>query len=322
VSRAARESDTGRPSRRWWSQQWVAAVEQLPPALSRQLQRGQALARRGAVEQVRIEPGHVTGSIVDEQPRAHRVELVWPVAGDDAWEAAVEALAEELRFVAALLEGDLPEEAGTVLADAGVELVPDPERAELHCPCRVRQRPCRHGIALWMATAAMLDRDVFTLLRLRGRDEAQLLDALRAHRGATPRGPIGAGLDLSRGLYAAHGDLEEIELHPAPVEDPAALFRQLGEPPGVEDTRALEELIARAASTAWRLAAGEGSQMADEELLLAELRAQRVATPASLAEALGRDPEELAQELDRLFEDGTVMRTGSGDRARYRAAVS
>jgi hypothetical protein len=322
MSPAAREGEGGGSSRRWWSQQWVAAVEDLPPALSRQLQRGQALARRGAVEQLRIEPGHVTGAIVDEQPRAHRVELVWPVAGDDAWEAAVTVLAEELRFVAALLEGELPEEAGAVLADAGVELVPDPQRVELHCPCRVRQRPCRHGIALWMATAAMLDRDVFTLMRLRGRDEAQLLDALRTHRGATPRGPVGAGLDLSRGLYAAHGDLEEVELHPAPVEDPAALFRHLGEPPGVDDTRALEELIARAASTAWRLAAGEGSQMADEELLLAELRAQRVATPSSLAEALGRDARELAQELDRLFEDGTVMRTGSGDRARYRAAIS
>ena len=321
MSPVAREGEGG-SSRRWWSQQWIEAVEELPPALSRQLQRGQALARRGAVEQLRIEPGHVSGAIIDEQPRAHRVELLWPVAGDDAWEAAVAVLGEELRFVAALLEGDLPEEAGSVLVDAGVELVPDPERVELHCPCRIRQRPCRHGIALWMATAAMLDRDVFTLLRLRGRDEAQLLDALRAHRGGTPRGPIGADLDLSRGLYAAHGDLEEIELHPAPVEDPAALFRQLGEPPGVDDTRALEELIARAASTAWRLAAGEGSQMADEELLLAELRAQRVATPGSLAEALGRDPEELASELDRLFEDGTVMRTGSGDRARYRAAVS
>ena len=322
MSRVMRDGEGSGSSRRWWSQRWVTAVEQLPPALSRQVQRGQALARRGAVEQVRIEPGHVTGAIVDEQPRAHRVALTWPVAGDDAWDDAITVLAEELRFVAALLEGDLPEEAGTVLADAGVDLVPDPERVELQCPCRIRQRPCRHGIALWMATAAMLDRDVFTLLRLRGRDEAQLLDTLRSHRGATPRGPVGADLDLSRGLYAAHGDLEEIVLHPAPVEDPAALFRQLGEPPGVDDTRGLEELIARAASTAWRLAAGEGSQMADEELLLAELRAQRVATPGSLAEALGRDPEELAQELDRLFEDGTVMRTGSGDRARYRAAVS
>lgn len=309
----------GRP---WWSRRWLAALDALGPAHARQVQRGQAVARRGAVEQIRIERGRVSGQVVDDQPRALRVELSWPEAPEAAWEVAEAALADEVRFVAALLEGELPEEAGDVLDEAGVGLVPDVTEVELRCPCRVRQRPCRHGIALWVATASLLDRDVFALLRLRGRDEPQLLDALRSRRGIATGGPVGAGLDLTRGLVRAGGDLEQIELHPAPVEDPAALFRQLGEPPGVEDTRQLEELVARAASTAWRLAAGEGSQMADEELLLAELRAQRVATPSSLAQALGRDADELRDELDRLFEDGAVMRTGSGDRARYRASDS
>jgi predicted ArsR family transcriptional regulator len=40
-----------------------------------------------------------------------------------------------------------------------------------------------------------------------------------------------------------------------------------------------------------------------------------------LAEALGRDPEEVRGELDRLYADGAVLRTGSGERARYRAAA-
>lgn len=310
---------TGRP---WWSRRWLAALDALGPAHARQVQRGQAVARRGAVEHIRIERGRVRGQVVDDQPRALGVELRWPAPSEAAWEAAETALADEVRFVAALLEGELPEEAGDLLDEAGVGLVPDITEVELRCPCRVRQRPCRHGIALWVATASLLDRDVFALLRLRGRDEPQLLDALRTRRGIATRGPVGAGLDLARGLVRAGGDLEQIELHPAPVEDPAALFRQLGEPPGVEDTRQLEELVGRAASTAWRLAAGEGSEMADEELLLAELRAQRVATPGSLAQALGRDADELREELDRLFEDGGVMRTGSGDRARYRASDS
>jgi hypothetical protein len=83
--------------------------------------------------------------------------------------------------------------------------------------------------------------------------------------------------------------------------------------------RPLVRTIERAAAGAWRLAAGEGAAAADEELLLAELRGQRVGTAASLADALGRDADEIRAELDRLFEEGTVMRTGSGDRARYRA---
>lgn len=310
------------PGRTWWSARWLEVIEDRGPALARQVQRGQALARRAGVERVRIERGRITGVVVDEQPGPHLVELRWPVADDAAWSRAVAALSDELRFTAALLDGDLPEEARQVLDEAGVPVVPALADVALHCSCRERPRPCRHAIALWTAAATLFDRDVFALLRLRGRDEAQLLAALRAQRGDEPAGPVGAGLDLTDGLYVARGDLDAIELRPVPVEDPAALFRQLGEPPGVDDTRGLEGLIDRAAATAWRLAAGEGAQAADEELLLAELRGQRVATPGSLAEALGRDVQEVREELDRLFADGTVMRTGSGERAKYRASAS
>ncbi len=317
MSRASVES-----GRTWWSVRWLEVIEESGPALARQVQRGQALARRAGVERVTIERGSITGVVVDEQPRPKRVELRWPEAGDAAWGRAITALAAELRFTAALLEGDLPEEAHEVLAEAGVGLVPALGDVEAHCPCRERMRPCRHSIALWTAAATLFDRDVFALLRLRGRDEAKLLSALRAQRGDEPAAPVGSDLDLDGGLYAARGELEDVELHPAPVEDPSALFRQLGEPPGVEDTRGLEHLIDRAAATAWRLAAGEGADAADEELLLAELRGQRVATPGSLADALGRDPDEVREELDRLFAAGTVMRTGSGERAKYRASAS
>lgn len=310
------------PGRTWWSARWLEAIEDSGPALARQVQRGQALARRAGVERVSIERGRISGVVLDEQPRPLRVELRWPEADDAAWDRAISLLADELRFTAALLEGDLPAEAQEVLAGVGVPLVPELGDVECRCPCRERVRPCRHAIALWTASATLFDRDVFALLRLRGRDETQLLSALRAQRGDEPAGPVGSGLDLAHGLYAARADLDAIELHPAPVDDPSALFRQLGEPPGVEDTRGLERLIDRAAATAWRLAAGEGADAADEELLLSELRAQRVATPGSLADALGRDPDEVREELDRLFAEGTVMRTGAGERAKYRASAS
>lgn len=306
--------------RSWWSQAWLDVLDGLGPALAREVQRGQGLARRGAVERVRLEAGRVAGEVSEDSPRPRAVELRWPVPDDGAWEAAVAALADELRFTAALLEGDLPAEAGEALAAAGVRLVPRVDEVTGSCSCGEGQRPCRHVLALWVAAATRLDRDVFGLLRLRGRDQEALLAAVRARRGGEAEGPVGAGLDLSQGLYAAREDLEAIELHPAPVADPAALFRRLGEPPGVEDTRGLEELIDRAATTAWRLAAGEGAEVADEELLLAELRAQRVGTPASLAAALGRDQEHLREELDRLFDDGAVLRTGSGDRVKYRVS--
>jgi uncharacterized Zn finger protein len=310
------------PGRRWWSRRWLEVLEDSGAALARDVQRGQGLARRGAVERLELAPGRVAARVLDDQPRPHEVELRWPVPSDAVWDGAVTALSGELRFTAALLDGELPEEAEQVLGEAGLTLVPELDDVTLVCGCATSDRLCRHAAATWTAAASVLDRDVFALLRLRGRGRDELLAAVRSERGVGPEPSEGAGLDLARGLFAARDDLDAIELHPAPVADPAALFRQLGEPPGVDDERPFELLIERAAATAWRLAAGDGSEAADEELLLAELRAQRVGTAGSLAEALGREAAEVREELDRLFSAGTVMRTGSGQDARYRAAAS
>lgn len=310
------------PGRRWWTQRWLEVIEHTGASMARRVQRGQALARRGAVGHLRVEPGRVRAEVVDDQPGAHRVELSWPVPSDRQWATAVQALAGELRFTAGLLDGDLPETAQEALADAGLALIPGIEDVALNCSCDQRPQPCRHAVAVWTAVAVVFDRDIFALLRLRGRGRDELLDGLRLRRGVAPAQPVGANLDLSRGLETAHDELGAIELHPSPVADPASLLRQLGEPPGVDDERTFERLVERAAATAWRLAAGDGSQAADEELLLAELRAQRVGSAASLAEALGREVEAVRAELDRLYADGTVMRTGSGDGARYRASAS
>lgn len=306
-------------ARRWWGQRWQELLDHAGPSAARRVQRGQALARRGAVEDLRIEPGVIQGVVREDRVVPYRVELRWPPPDDAAWEAAIAALSAELRFTAALLDGHLPEGIDEVLAGAGVPVLPTLDDLQLVCTCTERVRLCRHVAALYTAAGALIDRDPFLLLTLRGRTRDALLRALRTERGGERGTSPAEGLDLSQGMFGVRGDLEAIPLHPAPVEDPAALFHRLGEPPGVDDVRPLVSTIQRAAAGAWRLAAGEGAAAADEELLLTELRAQRVGSAASLAEALGRDTEEVRAELDRLFEDGTVMRTGSGDRARYRA---
>jgi hypothetical protein len=288
------------------------------PAHARRVQRGQATARRGAVEDLDVAPGVIRGRVREDRVSPYRVSLRWTVPDERAWEAAVRSLGAELRFTAALLDGTLPEDAAGALADAGVALVPDPGDLDRRCTCPERTSWCRHVAAVHTAAGLAFARDPFLLLRFRGRSRDELLRALRADRGDASR-TAGTDLDLSAGLFAAHGDIDAVRLSPHLVDDPAALVLHLGSPPGVDDPRPLVRVIERSAETAWRLAAGAGAEAADEELLLAELRAQGVGSGASLAEALGRDEDGVRAELDRLFEAGTVLRTGTGDRARYRA---
>lgn len=300
-----------------WGDRWREVLDTAPAGDARHVQRGRGLARRGAVEDLRIESGSVTAAVAEDRLDPRRVRLGWPVPDERRWEHAVEALRAELRFLATLLDRGLSDELATELARSGIALVPTLEVLEMQCDGPTCDGLCPHVAAVYTTVAVRIDRDPMVLLELRGRDVDRLLRELR---GDVHDSLGSAAVDLSRGLAGAHGDLDAIELRPAPVDDPASLLLHLGEPPGVDDLEPLAAIIERAAAGAWRLAAGEGADAADEELLLAELRGQRVASAASLADALGREVDAVRNQLDALFAQGTVLRTGSGARARYRAA--
>lgn len=307
-----------------WAGRWLAPLEEAGAGLARHRQRGAALVRRGRVADLTVEPGTVRGRVHEDRVSPYDVSVTVPVPDDASWDAAANRLAGELRHTAALLDGRLPEDLDEALDGTGVRVLPERDEATERCTCTAREQPCVHVVALHHAVADLIERDPFVLLTLRGRPRARLLDELRARRsgGRAPLSAADLGLRDEADLFTMRGDLDDIVLHPAPVEDPAMLFHHLGPPPGVEDTAELERLIERAAATAWRLASGEGADVADDEVLLAELRAQRTATAGSVAGALGRDVDRVREALDRLFETGVVLRTGQDDTARYRAASS
>lgn len=303
-----------------WAARWQAVLDELGAGAARDVARGGALARRGAVDQLTIAVGEIAAVVAEDRSNPRRVVIGWPPPDDGAWARATAVLADELRFTAALLDGDLPADADAVLASAGVPLLPGAADLVPGCDGEDCEGWCRHAVAAHAAVASRIDREPALLLRLRGRSAEELLGALRTEPAD---GEHAAGsTQLSGAFDAANADLDAIPLHPMPVDDPASLFRHLGEPPGVTDDRPIAAIIERAAAGAWRLAAGDGAEAADEELLLAELRAQRVATAAALAGALGRDEQLVREQLDELYERGSVLRTGSGGQARYRAAAS
>ena len=304
--------------RHWWGERLMGLLDDAGAGVARHVQRGQALARRGAVEELLIGEGRVTATVSEDRVRPYRVTITWPATDAPGWEHARARLAGSLRPVAALLDGVVTEHLAVALDEAGIALVPAIEQLEPSCSCPERVSWCRHAAAVHVLTSVQIDRDSALLLRLHGRSREDLLTDLR--RSEAPSDVVRTGVDLTADPVRARGDLGSIPLHPALSDDPSALLRQLGEPPGVDDPEPLLLLVERSAAAAWRLAAGDGAEVADEEALLAELRAQRVATASSLAAALGRSDDEVSSSLDGLFARGEVLRTGSGERTRYRAA--
>lgn len=309
----------------WWGGHWVDALEEAGESWAERLPRGDEDVRRGRVGNLAVERGRITANVRGESSRGHAVEIRVRPFDDDTWDAIVEELAQELRFTARLVAGELPRDVEQVVDAAGVSLFPGADEMDASCDCDDDVVPCRHVAAVHFAFAGELDRDPFLLLRIRGRDRGSLLTELRAHRSGstateqeqreTELDPIGP-----EGFYEADHDLEAIVLHPAKTDEPGALIDRLGPPPGVKDPDPLVALIERAVETGWKVAAGEGADVADDETLLAELRARGVASAEDVADGLGWPTDRTREALDRLWDDGDVLRTGSGDGARYRAS--
>ena len=289
---------------------WMAAAAGDSKAARQRLEKGRAGAGR-LIDVMQVTPGRISLRVPDGRGRSHDVELDVPVLDDDAWAEVVRRAGTEVRNTAALLLGRLP----AVLVEDGLLF---PSGMEGTCTCS-EPRPCRHEAATHHAIATSIDRDPQRLLRIRGRSVDDLLDALRSARGTRRPQDEGDAVELDEPLEA-RGDLEGIDVHPVPVPDVSTVFERLGPPPGFEDAEVLERLMSGAAALAWRLAAGEGSEAADDEALLAELRAQGVATAGSIASSLGLDAEVAQEALDRLYSAGTVLRMGEGETARYLAA--
>lgn len=299
--------------RHWWGDRLLALLDDAGPGAARAVQRGQALARRGVVEGLTVRTGRITGTVMEDRAAPNEVTIAWPTTDDDGWQVASDALGRQLRPIAALLEGGLRPWLVDELAEAGVVLLPGVDELRPRCSCGTPTPWCRHAAAVHTVAATRIDRDPMLLLELRGRTRDQLLAAVRgpATVSSVPEEPAAP---------PDPGDLDAIELHPSPVRHPEHLLHQLGPPPGVEDPTELEDLVSRAAATAWQLAAGDGAEAADEAALLTEVRAQRVATVTSLSAVLGWSPEAVARGLEALFRRGEVLRTGAGDRTRFRAS--
>ncbi len=309
----------------WWGSHWVDALEEAGESWAERLPRGDEDVRRGRVGNLAVETGRIAANVRGESSRGHGVEIRVEPFDDDTWAAIVERLVEELRFTARLVAGELPRDVEQVVEATGVSLFPDADELDASCPCDDDVVPCRHVAAVHFAFTGELDRDPFLLLRVRGRDRGSLLAELRARRSgstATEREEQEADLEPigPDGFYDADHDLEAITLHPAKTDEPWALIDRLGPPPGVKDPEPLVHLIERAVETGWKVAAGEGADVADDETLLAELRARGVASAQEVADGLGWPRDRTREALDRLWDEGDVLRTGSGDGARYRAS--
>ncbi|HEY6797190.1 MAG TPA: SWIM zinc finger family protein, partial [Kineosporiaceae bacterium] len=166
----------------WLSRAWLSAVEQRAQLDPNRLPRAAAYARRGAVQDLTIEPGLITASVAGRDQEPYRVRVRVRRFEDAEWTAVLDVVGDRADRSAALLDGRLPREVAEALDTAGVPLVPRPVEIGPRCTCPDDADPCKHSAAVCLRVAEELDADPLLALLLRGRDRAEVLSGVRSRR--------------------------------------------------------------------------------------------------------------------------------------------
>lgn len=256
----------------WWGQAWIDALERSGTGYESRLPRGRTYARKGAVRQIDLAPGHIAARVVGTGGELYRVDIAVKQLAASEWEQVADAIAARAAHLAALLDGEL--DPG-VVADAqsvDVQLLPRPADLRPDCSCPDWAEPCKHAAAVCYVAAEEMDRDPFALFLLRGMARDDLIELVRSRRGDhdDPAGPGAEPDDLPgtdvRELWAGRS-LDE-PLRPAPGEvGPRHPMRQPGRhvPWGARvparfgvDPARVDELAEDAVDRAWRMLVDDG----------------------------------------------------------------
>ncbi|MEV6235830.1 SWIM zinc finger family protein [Lentzea sp. NPDC051838] len=176
---------TRRVATTWWGKAWVKALEDT--ALDGAMVRlGRRYAHAGVVGPITVSPG-VLHAVVHDSGTAHNTTVHVPVLTEVHWGRFLDRVAEQPGHIAALLDNDMPRDLVAAAEESGVDLLPGIGDLEPSCDCDGWELPCRHAAALAFQVGWLLDADPFVLLLLKGKPEAELLDALKQRVA----GPVG-----------------------------------------------------------------------------------------------------------------------------------
>jgi uncharacterized Zn finger protein len=243
----------------WWSQRFIELLESF--GVGSRLQRGRNYARRGQVTELEIEPGVVLAKVQGSRYTPYRVRIRGKALSEQQWRRVEKAMGARALPLAKLLAGEMPRDIEDVFTACKLTLFPR-SNAELKatCTCPDWENPCKHIAAAYYILAERFDEDPFLIFAWRGRDKDELLEHLRAQRGArsrrasktmappkAARQPPSLAEQLDS-FWCTGSALAELHVSSLAAEVPDSLLRQLGPAPVDVGGQNLVEVLAPAYS--------------------------------------------------------------------------
>lgn len=154
----------------WWGKKWVEAVEGIGDP--QRMSRGRAYARANRAFNVDIKDGKVSAK-VEGSHGDYRVSMRFSKIGGADKDRLLSSLATQPELLGAVLNNELPHN----LEDASnVTIIPT--EFDSKCSCPDYENPCKHIAAVFYALAAEIDSAPQILLKIRGVDKSDILNAV------------------------------------------------------------------------------------------------------------------------------------------------
>ncbi|MBZ0170938.1 MAG: hypothetical protein K8E66_01020, partial [Phycisphaerales bacterium] len=154
------------------------------------LREGLEYARAGQTRRIAFDQGRIEASVQGRRPRAYVTRFTLPRFSRNECDNAVRALAEQSRYAAKLLSGEIPPSIEDVFVPLGLHVFPTgPDEPEISCTCAEDTRWCKHIVCVAALLAERLGDDPFLILELRGLSKEEIVEGLREQRSLSGAGP-------------------------------------------------------------------------------------------------------------------------------------
>lgn len=208
--------------------------------------------RLGQTKRLTVEDTLCEGIIQGRSDKPYTTTIHLDEFSAESQEKIIAAMADQVRYAAKLLAGELPSNIEDVFAPLGLKLFPsEPDDMSLSCSCpdwNEKEPWCKHTVCLTALLAEKLGEDPMAIFGLRSMPGQELIDGLRQKRAVGVQGPGPSPVlhqhlpgvsdissppleDSMESFWEVGRGLEELDTPIAPPTVNCVLLRRLGPSP-------------------------------------------------------------------------------------------
>ncbi len=152
-------------AKKWWGISWNQNLERYADFENR-LSRGRTYLRKGMVLDLKITGGTINALVCGSESKPYAVKVGVSPYPQEKMDALLTKIIQ-VKEIAALLEGDFPEEVAEQFFEVGAGLFPTPEEIDFSCTCPDGALMCKHVAATLYGVGHRLDENPLLFFQMR-----------------------------------------------------------------------------------------------------------------------------------------------------------